>query len=1081
MTPEYQLIAICSASALLASWLFTWQVRRTALRSGMVDRPNARSVHTAPVPRLGGVAFACVALLTLLIACAVAAGHAWDPFAGRAMGRPQIVIAVTAIFLLGLLDDLRGVRASLKALLILAAAALVCSAARIDMLWINNDVSLELGYFAWPLSISVIVVATIGMNFIDGLDGLAGGIFAFIASAVATLALVRQEVAIALVALVCVASVGGFLIHNWHPARIFMGDGGSMFLGFTVGVLIVTEVGATHSLRHLTILTLAAGVPLLDLVLTMLRRRLVQRRSFFSAERGHLHHRLLDLGVPHKRVVLLLYGVTLLAVGLGLVSLLLPQGGLVITIGLGAAAVLAVFAYAGSIDPLQYLGAFARNHRMSRQVGGFQKVFDEAQNRLRNARSFDQWWQEVMRAADELAFTRVQILCPSRDGTDRLLEWRHPAAAAQDHADQVPMRTEIPVRHRRVGGPLRVTMEIANCPSLELCGRRMATFARLLQEHGLDMLPSITLDNPAHGGPLPTSLSPSLSSSSSSLSPSSAPSSPPPFARVGFASPGDTPGAGSPFGPETSRATASDAAATPGATENETTGATGIDPTAQRLPGEPMAEPKRKSTGNATGSSTGTSTGRPISAIGSTGVAPRDAATSDREWPSDRYDAAASADAPSLAHRLQKMRERLNSDATGAYSAGGEAPMPLVNKTRIAIVHDFLYTYAGAEKVLEQMLNVLPQADVFSLFDFLPAQSRDFLQGKSVTTSFIQRMPLARTKHRQYLPLMPLAIEQLDVSAYDIVISSSYVAAKGVITRPDQLHLCYCHSPVRFAWDMQHQYLHEAGLARGIRSMFARTVLHYIRNWDARCAMGVDSFVTNSDFVGRRIEKVYRRQSHTIYPPVDTRRFTLQAEKHDFYLTCSRMVPYKKIDLIVQAFSRTPERRLIVIGDGPQMDQIKASAGSNVRLLGYQSQEKLIEYMQRARGFVFAAEEDFGIAPVEAMACGTPVIAFGRGGVTESVVSGKSGVFFHEQTPESVIEALHAFERIESWDHAAIRRNAERFAVGNFREEFRTLVEQEWARFWKRGRSTPRALAADDDSDVVRDSDLGEDIDAATA
>jgi glycosyltransferase involved in cell wall biosynthesis len=367
---------------------------------------------------------------------------------------------------------------------------------------------------------------------------------------------------------------------------------------------------------------------------------------------------------------------------------------------------------------------------------------------------------------------------------------------------------------------------------------------------------------------------------------------------------------------------------------------------------------------------------------------------------------------------------------------------------RVAIVHDFLYCYAGAERVLEQILQIYPDADLYSLFDFLPADQRGFISDRTVRSSFIQRLPFARTRHRAYLPLMPLAIEQLDLSEYDLVISSSYVAAKGVLTRPDQLHICYCHSPVRFAWDMQHQYLVECGLTRGVRSMFARVILHYIRNWDTRSSNGVDVFVTNSHYVARRIQKVYRRGSTPVYPPVDTEMFALHPRKEDFYMTASRMVPYKRIDLVVDAFARMPEKRLVVIGDGPEFRKIRSRARGNIRLLGHQPGEVLKQYMQRARAFVFAAEEDFGIVPVEAQACGTPVIAFGRGGVTESVLPGQTGLFFNHQTAESIVAAVNEFETGDyDWDPFVIRANAERFSMKRFREQFASLVESEWAVF----------------------------------
>ncbi|HSH93808.1 MAG TPA: glycosyltransferase, partial [Roseimicrobium sp.] len=328
-----------------------------------------------------------------------------------------------------------------------------------------------------------------------------------------------------------------------------------------------------------------------------------------------------------------------------------------------------------------------------------------------------------------------------------------------------------------------------------------------------------------------------------------------------------------------------------------------------------------------------------------------------------------------------------------------------------------------------------------------PHKDRGFLKGKSVHTSFIQRMPMAPTKHRHYLPLMPLAIEQLDVSRYDVVISSSYCAAKGVITSPNQVHICYCHTPVRFAWDMQAQYLHESGLTYGLKSLFARAVLHYIRNWDVRSANGVDQFVSNSSFVARRINKIYRRDAQVIYPPVDVDNFTLETKKEDFYITTSRLVPYKRIDLIVEAFNRMPDKKLLVVGEGPDFYKIKGKAGPNVQMLGHQPFAQLKQYMQKAKAFVFAAEEDFGIVPVEAQACGTPVIAFGRGGVTESVIAGKTGLFFDSQSIDSLIAAVQQFEASPAMDPVAIRQNAERFSNARFRQELTDLVENQWTKF----------------------------------
>jgi len=368
---------------------------------------------------------------------------------------------------------------------------------------------------------------------------------------------------------------------------------------------------------------------------------------------------------------------------------------------------------------------------------------------------------------------------------------------------------------------------------------------------------------------------------------------------------------------------------------------------------------------------------------------------------------------------------------------------------RVALVHDWFTVYAGAERVVEQILRVFPQADVYALVDFLKEEERGFLQGKRAQVSFIQRLPKARQGYRIYLPLMPLAIEQFDLRGYDLLISSSHAVAKGVITGPDQLHICYCHSPIRYAWDLQHQYLKESGLERGMKSWIARALLHYLRLWDSRTANGVDLFIANSRYIARRILKVYRRQAEVIYPPVDVEAFTLWQDKEDFYLAASRMVPYKRMDLIVEAFAQMPNKKLVVIGDGPEMPKVRAKAGPNVTLLGYQPFEVLRDYMQRAKAFVFAAEEDFGIAPVEAQACGTPVIAFGKGGAAETVVAGETGIFFQDQNVPSLIKAIEEFEKLR-FDPLRVRKNAERFSSERFRREFAALIEREWIRFKER-------------------------------
>lgn len=370
---------------------------------------------------------------------------------------------------------------------------------------------------------------------------------------------------------------------------------------------------------------------------------------------------------------------------------------------------------------------------------------------------------------------------------------------------------------------------------------------------------------------------------------------------------------------------------------------------------------------------------------------------------------------------------------------------------KIAVVCDWLVTYAGAEKVLEQILNIFPEADLFAVVDFLPDNQRNFIQGKKVTTTFIQHMPRARKKYRNYLPFMPIAIEQLDVSDYDVVISSSHCVAKGVLTGPNQIHISYVHSPIRYAWDLQHQYLREAGLTHGFKSKIARLIMHYMRIWDTRTSNGVDYFIANSHFIAKRIWKCYRRKATVIYPPVDIEKFEYCEDKEDYYVTASRIVPYKKMDIIVEAFSQMPDKRLVVIGDGPDFEKIKKKAGSNISLLGFAPDEVLKDKMQHAKAFVFAAEEDFGITPVEAQACGTPVIAYGRGGALETVRaigrdSQPTGVFFKEQTVDSLKAAIKKFEDNSSNIFPkSCRKNAEQFSIDVFRTRFKKFFKESLA------------------------------------
>jgi glycosyltransferase involved in cell wall biosynthesis len=365
---------------------------------------------------------------------------------------------------------------------------------------------------------------------------------------------------------------------------------------------------------------------------------------------------------------------------------------------------------------------------------------------------------------------------------------------------------------------------------------------------------------------------------------------------------------------------------------------------------------------------------------------------------------------------------------------------------RIALVHDWLHTWGGGENVLAALLALYPEAELFTLVDFLSDTHRARLGQRPIRTSFIQRLPFARRHFRKYFALMPHAVEQFDLSPYELVISSSHSVAKGVRTGPGQLHICLCYSPARYAWDLQPQYLAQTGLDRGVLGWLARLQLARFRRWDLRTSARVDRFVAISEYIAQRIRNCYRRDADVIYPPVDIPAVKgNDGPRESFYLTVSRLVPYKRIDLVVKAFSAMPERQLVVAGDGPEMKKLARLAGPNVNLLGSVDDARRDQLLSSAKAFVFAAEEDFGIAPLEAQALGTPVIAFGRGGSAETIrgldAAAPTGVLFAEQTVASIKAAVAQFEasapRITA---AACRANAERFSRQTFNERFPAYV-----------------------------------------
>lgn len=371
---------------------------------------------------------------------------------------------------------------------------------------------------------------------------------------------------------------------------------------------------------------------------------------------------------------------------------------------------------------------------------------------------------------------------------------------------------------------------------------------------------------------------------------------------------------------------------------------------------------------------------------------------------------------------------------------------------KVAIVHEWFVNYAGSERVVESFLNIFPEADVFALVDFLNYEQRkQILKGKFAKTTFIQKLPLARNHHRKYLPLFPKAIESLDLLKYDLILSSSHAVTKGVRKNKNQIHISYCHSPMRYIWDEAERYFEAANLNKGFKKILATRILNYLRKWDLRSAQLPDYLIANSNFIAEKIKRIYKREAFVIYPPVDTNLFQLCETKEDFYLTASRLVPYKKIDLIVEAFSQMPDKKLVLIGSGPEKEKIKMMLKPNIQFLGYQEFDRLKNYMQKAKAFIFAAEEDFGIIVVEAMACGTPVIALNRGGTAETVVDNLTGIHFKNQSAEDIIKAVEKFENLRNhFSPRKISEYANRFNRNIFERSIKNFIDQKMKEFFNK-------------------------------
>ena len=361
-------------------------------------------------------------------------------------------------------------------------------------------------------------------------------------------------------------------------------------------------------------------------------------------------------------------------------------------------------------------------------------------------------------------------------------------------------------------------------------------------------------------------------------------------------------------------------------------------------------------------------------------------------------------------------------------------------EVKVALVHDWLVTAGGAEKVLWQFHLLFPDAPIYTLV-YDPACGGGMFRDCDVRTTRLQKLPMATKLYKNMLTLMPRAWEDVDLTGYDLVLSSCSSCCKGVITRPDTVHICYCHTPTRYIWDFYYQYLENAG---ALKRLVMPPMIHKLRLWDRQAADLVDHFVSNSDFIARRIQKYYRREATTVYPPVHINEYPLAEQPDDYYLVVSRFVYYKRIDLAVQACTRLG-KRLVVIGGGDEEKKLRALAGPTVEFAGRVSDEEMMRYYSRAKAFLFPGEEDFGITPVEAQSAGCPVLAFGRGGALETVLDGKTGLFFPEQTAESLMDCIRRFEaQGVRYSRAETRAWSLRFDEERFRREIRELCEK-WA------------------------------------
>lgn len=366
----------------------------------------------------------------------------------------------------------------------------------------------------------------------------------------------------------------------------------------------------------------------------------------------------------------------------------------------------------------------------------------------------------------------------------------------------------------------------------------------------------------------------------------------------------------------------------------------------------------------------------------------------------------------------------------------------IFQQQKIAVIHEWLSNYAGSETVTEKIISFCKNVSVYATVDFMDTDKKEImLNGLKPHTTFIQNLPFAKEHFRYYLPLFPFAIKRHKLDQYDILLSSSHAFAHGINKNHGQIHICYCHTPMRYIWDMQDLYLKANNMDKGIAAFCSKILAKLLRKWDFKISQNVDYYISNSNFTADRIKRNYGRPAKVIYPPVNIDRFIVEKDKEDFYVTASRLVCYKKTDLVVEAFCNMPDKKLIVIGDGKLKSKILEMATPNITVLSHLSFDEFHRYLRKAKGFVFAGEEDFGITVVEAQACGTPVIGYNKGGTSEIIIDKITGVLFDNQTSNDIVNAVNKFEQtIDNFDSYEIRKNSERFSTEVFKYEYEKFV-----------------------------------------